>query len=109
ALDLLHGPLRGRRCPARADVGTGAPAADAHRPHHEHGTGLRRVLRGHAGRGVPDVADAAGRRARARRDADRGAGAAPADRGRSQPHRRVTDTVTPSTSWMLVSPTGTHA
>src|SRR6188472_3102328 len=50
ALDLLHGPLRRGRCPARADVGTGPPAADAHRADHEHGAGLRGVLRGHAGR-----------------------------------------------------------
>ena len=48
ARDRLHGADRRGRCPARPDLGAGAPAADPDRDHHEHGAGLRRAVRGAA-------------------------------------------------------------
>ena len=46
----LHGAVRRRRRAARPDLGAGPSPADAHGHHHEHGAGLRRALRGAAGR-----------------------------------------------------------
>ncbi len=46
----LHGGLRGRAGAGRADLGAGAPAPDPHRDHHDHGAGVRGVLRGAARR-----------------------------------------------------------
>ncbi|CAA9352180.1 MAG: Permease of the drug/metabolite transporter (DMT) superfamily, partial [uncultured Nocardioidaceae bacterium] len=85
----LHvGVRRGARH-GRPDLGAGAPAADAHRDHHEHGAGLRGVLRRAARRGGPDGSDVRRRRDGADRDARRRARATAQDRGRGHPPRGV--------------------
>ena len=90
ALGGLHGAVRGGARAGRADLGAGAPAADPHRDHHEHGAGVRGVLRGAARRGVGDRADGGRRADGADRDAGRGARAAAQDRGRGPAHRGLT-------------------
>ena len=82
--------------PARPDLGAGPPGAHPDGDHHEHGAGLRGVLRGAAGRRVRRPPDARRGRPRAGRDAARRARPPPPDRGRgpaprrlTRPHRRV--------------------
>ena len=47
---LYMAAFAGRARAGRTDLGAGAPAADPHRDHHEHGTGLRGPVRGLARR-----------------------------------------------------------
>ena len=50
AVGRLHGAGRRRARADRPDLGAGAPRTHADRDHHEHGAGVRGVLRGAAGR-----------------------------------------------------------
>ena len=62
ALGGLHGGVRRGAGAGRADLGAGPPAADPHGDHHEHGAGVRGVLRGAARRRGGHRPDAGRRR-----------------------------------------------